>query len=170
MSVIFTIDGMQWTVPCKIERTAEMKPSEISGMLLDKSWFNDVLGTYMRYDVTIAVPLGMESVYAAIYEKLTEPVDGHSFVLPYNNGTVTVTGRVTNVRDVWRRTAGGGNYWAGTAFTVIANHPTKTMSLSQVLARGFSPLPEASEALTGASFQYTSEGWTVIPDANDVAY
>ena len=136
----FYIDGIQWAVPCKIERTAEMKASEISGMLLDKSWFNDVLGTYMRYEVTIVVPRGMESQYATIYEKLTEPVDGHSFVFPYNAGTLTVTGRVTDVKDVWHK-VGNANYWAGTRFTVIANNPTKTMTLSEVIARGFSPLP-----------------------------
>jgi hypothetical protein len=38
---MFVLDGMSWDIPCDIERIAEMKASEISGMLLDKSYFND---------------------------------------------------------------------------------------------------------------------------------
>lgn len=68
---MITIDGYQWPVPCDIEREAEMTPSEISGMMLDKTYFNDVLGTYMRYDVSLAVPPKLEREYDEIYETLT---------------------------------------------------------------------------------------------------
>ena len=46
---MFSVDGVQWDVPCRIVRTAEIAASEISGMLLDRTYFNDVLGTWMRY-------------------------------------------------------------------------------------------------------------------------
>ena len=41
---MFTIDGVQYNVECSIERTAEIKLSDISGMLMDGHIFNDVLG------------------------------------------------------------------------------------------------------------------------------
>lgn len=156
---MFSIDGVQWNVPCRIERAAEIRASEISGMLLDKSWFNDVLGTYLQYTVSVAVPPQRRDDFDVIYEKLTDPVDAHSFVLPYNGGAVTITGRVTDVTDTFVRLPGGGQYWKGTRFTVIANHPSKALSLSQVLARGRSPLPEMSEVQTGDLYVYTSSGW-----------
>ena len=52
----FTVDGVEWNIPCTIERTAEITASEISGLLLNRNYFNDVLGTYMRYTISIAIP------------------------------------------------------------------------------------------------------------------
>lgn len=161
--VVFSIDGVNYDVKCQITRTAEMTASEISGMMLDKSYFNDVLGTFMKYDVTVSVPLYHQDKYAALYEVLTDPVDAHSFVMPYNNGRLTITGRVTVVSDQWERIPGGRTFWRNTRFTVIANHPSKAMNLSQVVARGRSPLPPESEVHTGDVYVYTGSGWQ---DAN----
>lgn len=167
---MFIIDGTRWPYPCKITRTAEMTASEISGLLLDKSYFNDVIGTYMRYEVSIAVPVRQQSIYTTVYELLTNPVDAHNFILPYNQGTIEITGRVTSVVDDYVRFPGGGVSWKGTRFTVIANHPTKEMSLGEVLTRGASPLPAAESVQTGASYTYTSEGWETISDADANLY
>jgi len=160
---MFTIDGVQWNYPCDIDRVANIKASDISGMLLDRSWFNDVLGTFLEYTVKIAVPPDRRDDFYTIYEKLTDPVDGHSFALPYNGGMLNITGRVSNVSDTYVRLPGGGQYWTGTRFTVIANHPSKAMNLSQVVARGRSPLPPESEVHTGDVYVYTGSGWQ---DAN----
>lgn len=159
---MFTIDGITWQYPCQIERTAEMTASEISGLMLDKSYFNDVLGTWMKYSLTLAVPLNKGADYYDIYEKLTEPVEGHSFVFPYNNSNVAITGRVTSVKDVWVRLPDSKNYWRGTQFEIIANYPTKTKQLQEVITRGITPPPNVlTEApLTiGDVYQYTSSGW-----------
>ena len=168
---MFSIDGMQWSYPCRIVRTAEVTASEISGLLLDKSYFNDVLGTYMSYEVTIAIPIGKESEYATIYEALTDPVDGHAFVFPYNSGTVQITGRVASVKDNYVRKPGGAVFWQGTTFTVVSNHPTKTMELDDVIARGFAPLPESgATAIPGAAYTYGDDGWTALFDADSYGY
>lgn len=137
---MITIDGLTWDVPCEITRTAELTASEISGLMLDRSYFNDVIGTFMIYDVGIAVPWNMLDDYSAIYEALTDPVDGHSFVLPYNQDYITITARVVNVKDRLYKVS-NGNYWEGCTFTVIANHPSKYMELGQVLSRGRTPIP-----------------------------
>jgi len=169
---MFSIDGLTWNYPCQIERTAEVKPSEISGMLLDASYFNDVIGTYMSYTVSIAIPLNDREAYSDIYEALTDPVDGHSFILPYDQGQLTITGRVESVTDSFVRLPNGGKYWKGTTFTVIANHPTKEMGLSGVIARGHSPLPEQAEVQRGDVYTYGASGWvkTVYINADDVYY
>ena len=167
---MFTIDGLTWDVLCKIERTAEVKASEISGILLDKSYFNDVLGTYMRYDLTIHVPIGREAAYNTIYEALTDPVDGHAFILPYNSGMVEITGRVTAVKDVYVRMPGIGTRWKETRVTVIANHPTKELSLDEVITRGAAPLPGGGSASMGSSYTYTAQGWEELYNADAMAY
>lgn len=158
---MFSIDGVQWAYPCDIERTAEMKASDISGLMMDKSYFNDVLGTYMGYEVKISVPFGKEPDYHTIYEMLTQPIDGHAFVFPYNGSTVSITGRVGEVKDTWYRD-GEGQFWQSVKFSVEANHPTKTMSLSEVITRGRTPFPDAASVETGTIWQKSSASWNNI--------
>ena len=156
---MFYVDGVSWRWPCDIERAAEMTPSQISGLMLDGSVFNDVLGTYMRYTVTVAVPLTCRDEYAALYEILTRPVDGHRFLLPYNNGWVEITGRVARVSDVYVRMPDGGSCWNGVRFSVEGNHPTKAMSLGEVIAAGRAPLPEVAVPEEGAGYTFRDGAW-----------
>lgn len=133
---MFSIDGTVWNVPCQIEREAQMQASEISGMLLDRTYFNDVLGTYMSYNVTLAVPFNKISLYYAIYEKLTDPVEAHIFVLPYNASTITLSGRVESVSDSWVRMPGDENYWKAISFTMTAINPSRSYTQAQAVSRG----------------------------------
>lgn len=167
---MWSIDGSQWDIPCRVERTSEMASSEISGMLLDKSYFNDVIGTYMKYQVAIAVPFGMEEDYAALYDVLTEPVDGHEFILPYSGGVLTITGRIASIGDTYVRLPGNKAHWRKTTFEIIANHPSREMTLDEVLTRGVAPLPDASDIDVGSTYTYTSEGWETLPSGDDNYY
>lgn len=164
---MITIDGIEWRVPCQISRTAEIRASEISGLMLNKSYFNDVIGTYMSYTVQIAVPLNMRDAYTEIYEKLTDPVDGHVFILPYNGGTVQITGRVEDVSDQYVLLPGGETYWRGTTFTVIANHPTKSKTLAEIETRGRTVVPEVAEHNEGDTWVWTNGGWTLSVSYTD---
>lgn len=170
---MFSIDGLTWDIPCDIERTAEISASEISGLMLDKSYFNDVLGTYMKYTVTLAVPMNMKNEYIQIYEAITNPADGHVFVLPYNDSTITITARVESISDVYVRLANGGVYWKGIRFSIIANHPSKAMTLGQMVVAGRAPLPNVADPQIGDSYTYTSGGWvpaTQYDDADNTMY
>lgn len=156
---MFSVDGMQWAIPCDITRTSEVTSSDISGLMLDKSYFNDVLGTFMKYTVSLAVPMNMRDDYARMYEIINAPVDGHTFVLPYNGTTITVTARVTNISDVYVRLPNGGIYWKGIQFDIIANHPSKTMELSAVLERGRTPLPDVAAPSEGDTYTFHNGQW-----------
>lgn len=159
---MFTVDGIEWNIPCTIDRTAEVSASEISGMLLDKTYFNDIIGTFMMYDISIAVPVGMEGDYAALYEILTNPSESHSFVLPYNQTTIQITARVQTVSDRYYKKEGTRTVWRGTKFSVIANHPSKTMSLSGAIAVGMSPMPAVNSANVGETYELTDSGWELV--------
>lgn len=170
---MFSIDGITWGIPCSIEREAAITASDISGPMMDRSYFNDVLGTYMSYTIRIAVPLNMMDEYAQIYEALTNPVDGHLFVLPYNNSTIEITARVESVSDVYVRLAGGQTYWKGIEFTCVANYPTKAMTLGEMVVAGRAPFPDISTPEIGDSYTYTNSGWVPSPtyeDADSIYY
>jgi hypothetical protein len=159
---MITIDGVGWDVPCDIKRVSEVRPSEISGLMLDRSYFNDVIGTYLRFDVTLAVPTSMARQYADLYEILTQPVDGHTFIMPYNEGTIEVTARVEDVQDVYVYSTSRKQYWRGIEFSVLANHPSKSMELGEVLARGLAALPEVSSIPVGTMYEATTSGWVEV--------
>ena len=159
---MLTIDGITYDVKCEIRRTAELTASDICGLMLDGSYFNDVIGTYMVYDISFTYPLWDKNKYAAIIEVLTQPVDGHQFVMPYNNSTVQITGRVDEVSDEYVRLDSGREFWRRLAFTVTANHPTKQESLSDIITRGRAPLPDIAEPEIGDTYTYTANGWEKV--------
>ena len=169
---MFTVDGMLWDLPCDIERVSEVTASDISGMLLNKNYFNDVIGTFLKYSVTLVVPFGSEAQYARLYEIITAAVDAHTFILPYNEGNITITGRVQSISDVYRRLPGGKVHWKGIKFSVISNSPNKTHTLGQAIARGISPIPDVGGAETGALYEFDGTQWTEaeFADADDIAY
>lgn len=168
----FSIDGVTWDIPCTIQRASEVTPSNISGMLLNKQYFNDVLGTWMKYNVTIAVPRGHEDDYSEIYEILSAPKDAHQFVLPYNQATITVTARVQTVSDQYVRLPGGDQTWRKTSFDIIANHPSKTMTLGEVTSVGLTPIPDVPAPIVGDLFEYTVGGWVqrFYENADEIQY
>lgn len=164
---MFTVDGITWNIPCNIKREALVTASEISGQLLDGSYFNDILGTYMQYTISLVGNPGNPNEYNAIYEKLTEPVEAHTFVLPYNQSTIQLTARVESVNDVYVRLANGGIYWKGTEFTIIANHPSKSETLSEVITRGRCPIPEITGPREGDTYTYTNGAWVKVEDEGE---
>lgn len=121
----FTIDNVEYKMPCSISRKAAVKSSGNSGDLLDGTYYNDVLGTYMEYDITVAVPTGMEDTYSQLYEMLTDPVPEHIVTMPYNQTTITFTARVETVSDKLYREEGTTRIWRSTSFTVTASEPQK---------------------------------------------
>ena len=170
---MITVDGIQWSIPCDIKRTAEIKASDISGMLIDRSYFYDVLGTYMQYEISLIPSPQDMGAYYALWEQLSQPVDGHTFTLPYNGGTIEITGRVGSVSDVYVRLPGGGVYWKGVSFTVTGIAPSKEMSLSNVLIRGRTPLPEDTTPSTGDTYTWDGTMWVAAAtyeDADNIAY
>ena len=123
---MFTVDGVAWTIPCDIKRTAKMTASEVSGLLMNKEYYKDCIGTYMQYEVSLIPNPASLADYYALYEIITQPVGSHTWVFPYNGTTVTITGRVDDISDVYVRLPNGGRMWTGISFTVTANTPSRT--------------------------------------------
>lgn len=167
---IWSIDGVSWTIPCQIERKAEVTASEISGLMLDKTYFNDVIGTFIRYDVAIAVPKGMEAQYYEIYELLTHPVGYHDFILPYNGNIINFNGRIESVSDEWVLN-NGQNWWKGVRFTAISNNPVKTIEQGELVNYGLTAFPDINTATIGEVYQLTANGWVNMHfDNADIKY
>lgn len=164
---MITVDGMVWNIPCDITRVSEVKLSDISGMLLNKAIFNDVWGTYLQYDVTLVANPNNMGEYYKLYEILTEPVEGHTFVLPYNDRTVELVGICKPISDEYVQLPNGGAYWKGVTFSIVANGPTKEQTLGQAIKRGLTPLPDVAVPSLGDSYTFTENGWVQTASMQD---
>ena len=170
---MFSIDGVEYKVKCTIDRAIEIKESSISGIMLGGHIFRDILGTYYSYDIQLEMPLKNKGRYHSLIEQLTEPVEGHTFVLPYNSGTIELTGKVEDPEDVWEKLESGYTYWDGLKFTISPNGPSKIESLSTTISRGMTPLPDVYDAEIGDTYTMTADGWeetTALPDADIMAF
>ena len=170
---MFTIDGVEYNVKCSIERTIEIRESSISGMLMNRQIFRDVLGTFYSYDIKLEMPLKNRDRYAALIELLSEPVDGHAFVVPYNNGMLALTGKADGIEDVWVKLPSGYTYWDGLRFTIEPNGPTKEPTLDGVIVRGRSPLPDVVTQQVGDTYTWNGTDWIETPNydnADNIAY
>ena len=165
---MFVIDGTEWSYPCDITRTSEVRPSEVSGMMLDGSYYNDVLGTFMAYTVKIVVPLNHKDAYSTLYEILNAPVEGHTFVLPYNQSVINVHGRVEGISDVYVRLPNGGLTWRGIQFDIIANHSTKALTASEIVSRGWDYAPDVRAHDVGDAWVWDHNRWEVYTNNQDV--
>lgn len=128
----FTVDNVTYDVLYSVKRTSQIRPSDISGYLLDKSYYNDVMGTYLVYTVKMVVPIGSETQYVNLYEVLTNPVPEHSFLMPYNQTTIEVAGRIEVVNDSYvteeARNGNGVKLWKSITFQIVSNKPYKEPS------------------------------------------
>lgn len=124
---MFTIDGITYNVFCDIERQVEIKGSDLSGMLLNKQNYKDVLGSYIQYTISMAIPVTEMAAYAELYEKLTDPVATHQITMPYNNTTITFDGTIETVSDRYFNKSNdiSKGVWRGTQFTAIGATPIK---------------------------------------------
>lgn len=170
---ILSIDGVVYDVDCAITRTLEMTASEISGLLLNGTIFKDIIGTYLQYDVRFKYPLYNQAKYAAIIEKLSEPVAAHTFILPYNETTVTIVANVETVSDELLELENKRKYWRDTRFTITSIYPTKVKTLGEVIAYGLPPLPSAVSPEVGDTYTWDGTEWeetSTLPDADNISY
>lgn len=119
------VDGTRYDFPCDIQRKARIVSSDVSGMLMDNTEYNDALATYYDYTLKFAIPINRMGVYETFFEQVTAPVDSHTFLFPYNQTYIYITGKVESVSDVFYREVNGVNVWRNVQMSIKALVPTK---------------------------------------------
>lgn len=119
------VDNMFYDVACGVKREAREESSPISGYLMSGAYYNDIKGYAFDYTITIAIPSGYENQYFALYEKITDGLAEHSFILPYNNTMKEIKGHVQKIQDTYVRADNGGGLWRAISFTITSSHIDK---------------------------------------------
>lgn len=117
------IDGIEYNVGISsLVRISEFLDASasrsLSGTLKRK-----LIGVFCNYEVKFVMGVGVD--YNALYEKLTEPVEFHTIVMPYNNETLEFEAYITGAQDQLVRSKGNVNYWGDLTVRFIAKDPYK---------------------------------------------
>lgn len=168
------MDNAEYNFACSVKRRAVIVSSDNSGILLDGSYYNDVMGTYMEYDVSLAIPAGQEDAYVAFYEAITNPIPYHDFVLPYNNEMTLVRGRVANISDTYmQKNALGKVTWRNITFTVaesIAHKPANGAYTPVVPPNPFITAENVDEELVFTIVDYDNIDFENVDETLQITY
>lgn len=119
------IDGTFYDFPCDISRKARIVSSDVSGMLMDKTEYNDALATYIDYTIKLAIPIDRMGEYTTFFEQVSAPVDSHTFTLPYNQTSIDIIGKIDSVSDVYYREVNGVQIWRSVSISIHALRPSR---------------------------------------------
>jgi len=116
-----TIDGIVYAVPVVgIRRKAEFLDKY--GERVETGEFKrELVGVYLHYELQFGRTTDT-TVYAALWDKLTEAVDSHTVTVPDESGDYTFTAHLENVGDELSKT-GAKNYWKSLTAHFIAILP-----------------------------------------------
>lgn len=84
----------------------------------------ELIGVYFNYKLKL-FPGSSRSEYARLWNKLTEPTEFHTVVVPDESGEYTFTAYFANVADRLLRQRGAKNYWTDLTVDFIAKSPAR---------------------------------------------
>ena len=129
MAYTLTVDGDAYPHigVSNMTRSASIMEDGNSGWTLNGVYQRSIIGTLYNYSFTL-YQLGeaYAEEYDELYQLLTAPQASHTFVLPYGQSTITITGYITGTSDVMRWDEATGRLWGALAVSVQAKQPSRT--------------------------------------------
>jgi hypothetical protein len=120
-----TIDSTMYDIPIKVVNRKADTLYKYAERTEDGVLHSELIGVYYNYDLECGMSANNVTDYAALWLKLTEPVESHTIVLPDESDTLTFDCYFANVRDEVTKT-GATNYFRNLSFSVIAISPART--------------------------------------------
>lgn len=123
MSIV--IDGITYDVPVVlVVRRADFL-DKYAERTEDGVLHRELIGVYFNYQITFG-STNDTTAYAALWLKLTEPVEFHTVTVPDEDGSYTFTAYFSNVGDELRRDAGAKKFWKSLTVNFIAQSPARS--------------------------------------------
>lgn len=124
MTAPITIDGDTYEVPViSIKRTADFL-DKFAERTADGKLHRELIGVYFNYQLKF----GQASMadYAALWDKLTEPEEFHTVIIPDEDGDLTFTAYFSGISDEMVKVSGASRYWKNLTVNFIAREPART--------------------------------------------
>jgi hypothetical protein len=119
------IDGVSYNIPViSLKRKAEFL-DKFAERTEDGILHRELIGVYFNYQLELGRG-SSASVYAALWQKLTEAEEFHSVTVWDEDGTYTFTAYFSNVSDELKRIKGAVYFWRNLTVNFIAQSPANT--------------------------------------------
>jgi hypothetical protein len=118
------IDGVTFDVPIKrITRRADFL-DKYAERTEDGNLQRELIGVYFNYQLEFGRTNDLTE-YAALWDKLTEPVEFHEVTVPDEDGDFTYTAYFSNVGDDLIKSKDAGNFWKNLTVNFTARTPAR---------------------------------------------
>lgn len=127
---VFTVDGVEYpnVNVISLERTFAVMDGENAGRTMDGAMRRDIIGTYYNYNMELTSDYSDLTEYDKLYEVLSAPVDSHTIVVPYGQGTLTFSAYVANGNDNLIHKRPTFNKWNNLKINFVAMKPQRRPS------------------------------------------
>ena len=123
---MITIDGTSYDVPViSIKRKADFL-DKYAERTEDGKLHRELIGVYFNYQIQFG-HTNNAVVYAALWNKLTEPVEFHEVTVPDEDGeSYTFTAYFSNVGDELRKVKDAKTFWKSLTVNFTAQEPARS--------------------------------------------
>jgi len=106
---MITIDSIEYDVPVISMRRSADVLDKYAERTIDGTLHREIIGVYFNYYLEFASSSNTEE-YIALWDKLTEPVEFHTIVLPDEDGEHTFEGYISSVKDEFAKVKDSERY------------------------------------------------------------
>jgi hypothetical protein len=124
---VFSIDGETFDIGLvSVKRDAPVL-DKYANRTEDGDLNREIIGVYFNYTMTFPRLHLNPSEYARLYDKVTEPVEFHTVVVPGTIGSFTFQAYITGVSDELLKIGNDGiNHWGNLQIKFIAKTPSRS--------------------------------------------
>lgn len=123
---MITIDGVTYNIPVvSVRRMAEFL-DKYAERVESGDLRRELIGVFYKYSLQFG-RTNDTAEYAALWIKLTEPVEFHTVIVPDGDGTpLTFTAYFSNVSDELHKDKAAKTFWKNLTVNFISKSPTRT--------------------------------------------
>lgn len=123
-----TMDGTVYRLFVRFDtmsRSFRLADGDNAGDMLSGYHKRDLIGTFYDYAMDVEPDPAAPEDYDAFFEAISAPVDSHSLILPYGQGTITFDAMITSGDDMYRGRIARRNRWGGLKVRFTAQRPQR---------------------------------------------
>ena len=118
------IDGKTYNVPVvSLKRSADFL-DKFAERTIDGKLHRELIGVYFNYQLQFG-RAPSTAAYNELWDKLTEPVEFHTIIVPDEEGTRTFSAYFSNIKDEMVKWSEEGNYFKSLTVNFIARQPAR---------------------------------------------
>lgn len=120
----FLMDGIAYNVRVsKMTRKFSVQDTDKTGRTQDGEMYRDIIGTFYNYSMVVEPKDGDLDDYDHFWEAISQPVESHVCVFPYNQDVLTQKMYITSGEQSLISRSAAGNRWGETEVSYIAMSP-----------------------------------------------